>query len=269
MYILKANGTSEKFQSDKVHKAIIKAGGSKSLANETIRKLKKQIHNNITSEKVLSIILSNLRTHPEVAAKYDLKRAIMSMGPSGFPFEKYVAKILAEYGYITKINQNLQGKKVNQEIDVIAKNKYKYMIECKYHNHVGNYAGLKEAMYTYARFLDVKKHGFTCPWLITNTHISNDGIAYANGVKLKITSWKYPVRESLKELIEKKKLYPITIIRSINKETKEKLYAARLMLAKDLLKFSIKKLKEKTNISEATLKKIIEEAKLICGEKYD
>lgn len=35
----------------------------------------------------------------------------------------------------------------------------RYMIECKFHN-VPIYTGLKEVMYTYARFLDVKDAGF-------------------------------------------------------------------------------------------------------------
>ena len=263
MYILKASGQKEKFKPKKIYKKIIKAGGSKKLANKTLKNLKRKIHENIPTKKILDIVLVNLKNEPDVAARYDLKRAIMSMGPSGFPFEQYFARILAEYGYTTITNEKIKGKKVKQEIDIIAENKQKFMVECKYHNIVGNYAGLKEAMYTYARFLDIKKHGFDYPWLVTNTHISNDAIAYANGVKLKITSWKYPTKKGLKDLIEKKKLYPITIIRSLNQKTKVKLYAAKLMLLKDLFVYPINELKEKTNISERMLKKILKEARSI------
>jgi len=265
MYIIKASGEHEKFYSKKVYKEILKAGGSKKVANHVVSKLKKEVKNGMTSKKVLDIILKYLRVEPDVAARYDLKRAIMALGPSGFPFEKYFARILSEYGYKVKLNQNVKGKKVNQEIDIVAEANNKFMIECKYHNDRGKHAGLKEAMYTYARFLDIKKHGFDYPWLVTNTHLSNDAISYAKGVKLKVTGWRHPAKGSLKELIEKRKLYPITIIRSINEETKEKLYAGRIMVIKDLFKFSIDELIKKTGMSEKVLVKIIDEAKLICG----
>ncbi|GAI02479.1 unnamed protein product, partial [marine sediment metagenome] len=59
----------------------------------------------------------------------------MDMGPEGFVFEKYIAKILREYGFITEVGRILNGHCVNHEVDVIAKKENQVcMIECKYHN---------------------------------------------------------------------------------------------------------------------------------------
>ena len=51
----------------------------------------------------------------------------------------------------------MKGKCASHEIDVIADkgDSLRYMIECKYHNSQGIYTGLKEALYTHARFLDL------------------------------------------------------------------------------------------------------------------
>ena len=44
-----------------------------------------------------------------VAAKYHLKGAIMELGPSGYPFEKFVAAILSHQGYKVQIGQIVKG----------------------------------------------------------------------------------------------------------------------------------------------------------------
>jgi len=263
--VIKASGEREKFSPKKIYRGILLAGGSKTLANETISFVEKNLKKNITTEEILTFVLKNLKKERGVAQRYDLKRAIMSLGPSGFPFETYFAAILREYGYKTTLRNLLQGKNVKQEVDIIARNKYAYMIECKYHNSSGNYAGLKEAMYTYARFLDVKKHKLDFPWLATNTKCSDSAKSYAIGVQLKITSWNFPKEESLQKLIQDKELYPITLIRDLSNETKHKLYSAQLMFVRDLIRYPEHELKKRTQLSDETLKKIISQAKEILN----
>lgn len=267
MRVVKASGEFERFNSRKVYLGILRAGGSRGLARDTIVELKKKVKDCIATERILDIILTVLKREPDVAARYDLKRAIMSLGPHGFAFEVYFSQILEEYGFDTKTSNMIRGKRIMQEIDIIATKKYAYMIECKYHNKTGNYTGLKEAMYTYARFLDVKKKKLDYSWLATNTHCSNKAIKYSKGVGQKITSWGYPKKGNLKDLIEKKGLYPITIIKYVSPEVKEQLYKAKIMLAKDLGKYSAKELSEKTGISEKMISKILIEVKEICGTK--
>ena len=47
-----------------------------------------------------------------------LKQAIMELGPSGFPFEQFVAELLKCRGYQIKVGVIVEGHCVNHEIDV-------------------------------------------------------------------------------------------------------------------------------------------------------
>ncbi len=264
MKVIKSTGELQKFHPKKIYKSVREAGGSKKLAKEAEKFIKKHYHKNIETKEILSLLVNFLKKEPGVSERYDLKRAIMSLGPSGFPFEDFFASVLAYYGFKTSTGNKIKGKKIYHEVDVIAEKKKKFMIECKYHNSTGKNTDLQPAMYTYARFLDVKKRGFHQSWLVTNTRCSNDARNYSKGVNQKVTSWSYPKKTSLQELIEKPKLYPITILKNLKHETKEKLYELKILIAKDLLKYSTKELKQKTNLSEKEIKKIIEEIKDVC-----
>jgi len=266
IYIIKASGEKERFNKNQVIATLLKAGASQKFANEVVAELVKKLYNEISSKEILKIILSLLEKQPEVWARYDLKRAIMSLGPSGFPFEEYFAQILKNYGYNVKVGQILKGKNITHEVDIVAHKVKKYMIECKYHNKRGIQTKSKDALYTYARFLDLKgSKNFDFPWLATNTKCSFGVKKYAKGVNMKITSWKYPKKGNLQELIMKKGLYPITILKSIGEKTKEKLYHAKIMIAKDLAGYNLDSLMKKTGLSAEMLKKIIDEANKIIG----
>ena len=82
-----------------------------------------------------------------------------------------------------------------------------------------------------------------------------------------VTSWQYPKDENLRALIEKKKLYPITIFKSVNQSVKFKLFNAKIMLVQDLLKYNPSELSKKTGIPENISKKITEEAQKIYTVK--
>ena len=45
----------------------------------------------------------------------------MELGPSGFPFEKLVGKILEQEGFETRVGVIVQGNCVQHEVDVIAR----------------------------------------------------------------------------------------------------------------------------------------------------
>lgn len=264
MYVIKASGEKEEFRPNKILSTLLRAGSSRKLASEIVKEVQKKIRDGVTTREILNMALNLLKNkNPEVGARYDLKRAVMRLGPTGFPFEKFFAEILKNYGYSVEVGKIVRGKITSHEVDVIAKKDSTYMIECKYHNSSGVYTNLKVALYVYARFLDLKKK-FDRPWLSTNTRLSRKAVIYANGVNMKITSWQYPKEECLRALIEKKKLYPITILKSVNDSVKWKLSNSGIILAMNLIDYDLKELKKKTGISENVLRKIIEECKGIC-----
>ncbi|MBL7100362.1 MAG: restriction endonuclease [Nanoarchaeota archaeon] len=264
MYVTKASGEKEKLNLKKLKKTILSAGASERLANRTIKEVRNKVYSGMKTKEILSIVLKMLKNEPGVAQRYSLKRAIMMLGPTGFPFEKFVARVLKEYDYETRTNVIVKGKCVRQEIDVVAKKgKKKYMIECKYRNAPGKKSDLKVAMYTYARFLDVKHKKFSQPWLVTNTKCTTEAIKYAKGMKLKIISWNYPKDKALENILVRKNLYPITTIGSLNFDMKRTLIKANIVLVRDLLKHKLHYLMSKTKLSKKILERLRKEAKQI------
>jgi hypothetical protein len=154
-----------------------------------------------------------------------------------FPFENYVSIMLAEHGFHIKSKRTkIKGNCLTHEIDIIAradKTNARYMIECKFHNFPGVYTGIKEALYTHARFLDLKEQ-FDKEMLVCNTKVSDDAITYGRCVDQKIISWRYPHDNGLEKMIEEKGLYPITIL-GLNKRELQNLSQNNIMLVKDLL----------------------------------
>ncbi|MEX0933048.1 MAG: ATP cone domain-containing protein [Candidatus Pacearchaeota archaeon] len=266
MYVIKASGKKEEFNSDKIFRTLEKAGASKELAMEIVSKVQKKVHDGTTTKEILNSALRLLRNrNPVVCERYDLKRAIMSLGPTGFPFEKFFSRILENYGYKTEVGQIVKGRITRHEIDIIAeKNSKRYMVELKYHNSLGIYTRLKTVLYVYARFLDLKGK-FDQPWIATNTKLSHQARRYADGMHMKITSWEYPEGKSLSEMIDYKKLYPVTILKSVNKKIIHQLCKADMMLSKDLLDIDEKELMKRTNLSLEMVQRILKEARQVCG----
>ncbi len=137
--------------------------------------------------------------NPQSGMKYSLKESMRKLGPTGYWFEKYMSKLLEIYGYKTKINQIIDGKCTDFEIDVLLlSEKYKELIfgECKYHNQTGTRVNISVILENYSSFLDLKdgklaidflEKGYTSKRLIvTNTKFSSKAIAFANcyGVSL-------------------------------------------------------------------------------------
>jgi len=273
MWVVKASGETEKFNPEKIKRTCIRAGASEELADRIVKQVTSKVYDGISTKEILNIALKLLnKEKPQIAARYDLKGAMLRLGPAGFVFEHFIGELLKEYGYQTKVHNILRGHCVSHEIDVIAtKDSKNFMIECKYHNMLGIYTGIREALYTYARFLDLQegsKRGlcqeFEQPWLICNTKFSEDSIQYANCRGVRLTGWSYPEDGSLKTLIEEKKLYPITMIKSLDADSLDKLASCSFILAIDLLRIPLGELNSITKISLKKLKTFADEAKKIC-----
>ena len=210
----------------------------------------------------------------KLALKYSLKRAIMNMGPQGYIFERYIAKILSRYGYSTEVSQILKGCCVDHEVDVVAKKgNLVFLVECKYHNHRGTYSDVKTALYIHARFVDIEKayrnksdkkthyHG----WLVTNTKCTLDAIKFASCVKLKIMAWQYPKTKNLQYYIEKKKLYPVNILTSIKKKQKEVLFNSGILLVQELIAMDANDIMHILSIDRPATSKILNEIELLLN----
>ncbi len=265
MDIIKASGEKQKFNKRKLYQSLRRAGVRSSSAEKISKEVARSIRPGMNTGRILERTFRCLRKeNPILAARYNLKRAIMELGPTGFPFERYIAEILKEYSYTTRVGKVVRGHCVNHEIDVVAKKgKKHFMVECKFHNSRGIRSDIKVALYTYARFLDVKKI-FHQVWLVTNTRCTSEAMRYARCVGLKVISWRYPKNESLEYLIGKRGLYPITVLPQLSRYAKERLAQKRIILAKDLLKYSVADLARLTDLRPNIVKKLQEEIKQLC-----
>jgi hypothetical protein len=271
-YIIKSDGKKELYDEEKIKSSIIKAGSSPDIAAEAVRIINKKVKDNMGTDELYDKVLNRLRVlEPRVALKYSLKKAIMDMGPEGFAFEKYIAKILREYGYSAEVGQFISGYCVEHEVDVVAKREGKIcLVECKYHNSPGIKSDVKTALYIHSRFLDIEKargekdsNDHLEVWLVTNTKCTSDAIKYANCVGLKILAWHYPEVENLQYFIETKKLYPISILSTINKKQKEILLDSGIILIKELESYGADDLTRLIHVNGWQASKILKEARIL------
>lgn len=236
--VVKASGEKEPFSEIKVRNSIKRAGIPKGIEEEVLQHVKTKIYENIHTSEIYKHIIEFLETssQPFNKTRYALKRAIMDLGPTGYPFEDYVAEILKTKGYQTQVRQILEGKCVSHEIDVIAqKDDEKILIEAKFHNSPGTRSDVHVSLYTKARFDDLKdRYNFTQGWIVTNTKVTTDGIEYALCNGIKIIGWNYPETGSLRDLVEKAKLYPITALQSLSQSQKQLLLLHGTVLCKNI-----------------------------------
>lgn len=261
IYVIKANGQRVPFESRKIEATCIRAGSSKKLAEQIAKSVREQISDNTRTSEVYRMVLNALASIDEgqiIKHRYRLKESIMLMGPAGFAFETYVGKILENYGYGVKATRSqINGKCIQHEIDLVVKSNItneNLLVECKYHNFPGIYTGLKESLYTHARFLDLSET-FNSEMLVCNTKVSDDVITYAKCIGQKLLCWRYPPNKGLEIMIEGKGLYPITILGLKAKEL-QTLSQNNVMLAKDLLTNDISQLSHKTDIAYNRLQRL-------------
>ncbi|PIP74904.1 MAG: ATPase [Candidatus Levybacteria bacterium CG_4_9_14_3_um_filter_35_16] len=262
--VIKANGVIEPFSDEKVRGSILRAGIKKELADEVLGHVKGKLYNNIPTSEIYTHITEYLGATPG-KAKYSLKRAIMELGPTGYPFEDFISEILKMEGYKTEVGSILTGKCVQHEVDVIAeKNGKKIMVEAKFHNDVGIKTELHVSMYTKARFDDVSdRYGLDQAWIVTNTKVSIDALSFAKCSGMKILSWSYPENEGLRDLVEKWKLHPVTALLTLSQSQKQILLENRVVLCKNICENS--SILDLLNIPHNKKEEIVNEAKLICN----
>jgi len=239
MHVLKADKTQEPFSEKKVIDSIKRARIPHSLQGEVLTHVKSKLYNGISTQEIYHHVMEFLGTTPKpyIKTRYSLKEAIMQLGPTGYPFEDFIGKLLQTQGYKTQVRQIMQGKCISHEVDVIAeKNGKMTMIEAKFHNSPGVRSEVHVSLYTQARFEDVKaKNTIDEAWLVTNTKTTIDANTYAHCVGMKVMSWDYPSGESLRDLIENSRLHPITMLTTLSQSQKMTLLENHIVLCRDIL----------------------------------
>ncbi|KAA5826244.1 ATPase [Algibacter amylolyticus] len=272
--IIKSSGEKVKFSLEKLRTSLKRSGADNQVVNQIIDKVRDELYQSISTKEIYNrafALLKKSKSH--FASKYKLKKAIYELGPTGFPFERFVSAILKYSGYKTEVGTILHGKCVSHEIDVIArKNSEATIIECKFHSEEGLNCNVKIPLYINSRYQDIKNNwqklkkdeeSLTQGWVVTNTRFTKDAIQYGNCCGLYLLSWDYPLNDGLKDRIDRLGLYPITVSTLLSQREKNFLLSRSVILCRDLIndKFYLDHL----GVSETRKNKILDEISHLCG----
>ena len=230
--VIKSNGEREPFNVLKLENSLLNAGVSPSISQKIIQVVQSELTDGMTTAEIYKHAFFLLHKMEKPSAfRYSLRRALSELGPSGFPFEQFVAEIFKAQGYKVETDKMIKGYCAEHELDVIAYNDKKLiMTEVKFHNQNGIKTDLKVALYVKARFDDLRKMRFNYGGremmlgeglLITNTKFTKSAISYAMCAGVGMIGWNYPTRGNLHDLIVKNKMHPITSLASLSMDEKK------------------------------------------------
>jgi hypothetical protein len=276
--VTKASGEQTLFSEKKVRASLQKSGANSDQIDFILQEIKNQLYDGMTTRNIYKIAFALLKSGSRhQAARYHLKYAIMELGPSGFAFEKYIAKLLQFEGYKTQTGQILQGKCVTHEMDVIAeKDSNQVLIECKYHNQQGISCNIKIPLYIHARFNDIEAHAVKKSinpskkrkgWIVTNTRFTADAIQYAGCSDIDLIGWDHPFGKGLKDKIDHSKLYPITCLTSLTIAEKRQLLDREIVLCQELQNNG--KLLSSIGIKSGRMATVLNEIHQLCNHSHE
>lgn len=272
--IRKASGDLVPFDEAKLRHSLERSGAGRSVITQIIGVVNDLIYEGMTTKEIYRTAFGLLRkTSRPTAARYKLKKAVYELGPTGFPFEKFISAILEHQGFRTEVGVIVKGHCVNHEVDVVAEKGDKhFMVECKFHSDQGRFCDVKIPLYINSRFLDVEKQWKKIPghdtkfhqgWIFTNTRFTSDAVQYGNCAGLMLVGWDYPKGNSLKEQIDASGLHPITCLTTITKREKQKLLEKGHVLCMEVCRQP--KLLNSIGIDKQRHNKILSEAHNLCN----
>ncbi len=279
--IKKANGKSEPFDIDKLAQSLRRVHVSAPVIEQISKHILLEVEDGMTTHEIYQHAFSLLhKLERRNSLRYSLRKAMLDLGPSGFPFEQLVAEIFRSKGYEILTDQMVKGYCADHEVDVVAWKSAKgdkpaelLMSEVKYHGQPGLTSDLKIVLYVKARFEDLQKMTFnyggaplplTEGWLITNTKFSTTAIKYAECQNMKVIGWNYPLDGNLRDLIDAAKLHPLTCLHSLSEHDKKALLEKNYVLCKTL--YDDPQILKSIGLTEANIDAVREEISLIAED---
>lgn len=247
MRVKKYSGELVPFDETALRRSLTRSGANEQEVNMVYESIKGSVYDGIPTKELYEMAFNALRGKKNsYAARYSLKRAIRELGPEGFYFEKWIARLFQEDGYEAVTGQTVQGHAVSHEIDVVAlKGNEMLAIECKFRNDAYAKISVTTPMYFKSRKEDItgisyrffnQDHEFTDGWLVTNAYLTTDSIAFGNYYKVNLLSWDYPKGSCLKTRVDSNAEYPVTCLTNVTEQDKAMLLKFQCILVKDLVK---------------------------------
>ena len=243
--VKKSSGDLVPFDASKLEVSLFRSGASPELIKKISLAVSQILEEGLSTKAIYKKAYQLLRASSyKLAGRYKLNKALLELGPSGYPFEEFVSHLFAFQGFDCTTGVTMNGKCITHEVDVWARREEEqYLTECKHHATQGYKSDVKVVLYIHSRFNDIvsqlrKKYTngtrYQC-WIVTNTRFTTDAIDYANCYGLRLMSWDYPSKGSLKERVDLSGLYPITCLCTLTKSEKEKLLKQKIVLCQELI----------------------------------
>ena len=268
--ITKADGEREAFDPAKLEHSLQLAGASSTMRARVLAHVMHELKPGMLTEDIYRRAYEVLEKEEEkpVAARYSIKRAVFSLGPSGFPFEQFLAEVLRAHGWSAQAEVMLSGRCAPHEVDVLAEKDGKRIgIEAKFHNDPSGKTDIRNALYVKARYDDLR----TAPqasqrvdegWLVTNTRFTRNAIRYAQCSNLTLMGWDYPRTRGLLAMIEERKVHPLTCLTTLSDAEKRRLLEKKIVLCKHV---QTPHILEEYGVKPTHIPQVIDEAQRLCG----
>ncbi len=268
--ITKADGQFEKFDPAKLEHSLAHAGASTTMRAKILARVLRHLRPGIMTEEIYRHAFDMLKDEEQapVAARYSMKRAVFALGPSGFPFERFLAEVFRGHGWSVTTDITLMGRCVTHEIDVLMeKDGERVGIEAKFHNDPGGKTDIKDALYVKARYDDLRQAPEASSrvnegCLVTNTRFTRNAIRYAQCSNLRLIGWDYPRTRGLLNLIEEAGVHPLTCLTTLTDGEKRRLLDQKIVLCKQI---QTPHILQEYGIKPDHIPRVIEEAKLLSG----
>ncbi len=240
----KADGTTEFFKVEKLRRSLRRAGANPDEIYTIIGRIEHHLYDGMRTQEIYRLAFDMLRDIGAPAAtRYALRRALLGLGPTGFPFERFLGRLFAAEGYATRTGITLEGHCAPHEIDLAAyKADHSFIGEAKFHARPGIKTDLQVAMYSYARLLDLRDQkicvedicGIKEFWLITNTKFTVTAEKYGACVGITMLSWDYPRKNNLHDRIQRLGIYPITVLQTLSRQQIARLIERDVIVTNDI-----------------------------------
>ncbi len=266
--ITKADGTHAPFDPAKLERSLEHAGAPTVVRARILGQITHELKPIMATEEIHRRAFQLLKSESAgIAARYSIKRAIYDLGPSGFPFEQFLAEVFRAHGWNTQTDMMLMGRCAPHEVDVVAEKGGKRVgVEAKFHNEPGGKTDIQVALYVHARYEDLKQAPTASSrvdegWLVTNTAFTSNAIRYARCANLTLLGWDYPRSRGLMQMIEEARVHPLTCLTTLSEGEKRHLLEQKIVLCKSIQTPEILK---QAGISPGKIPQVLEEVHRLC-----
>ncbi|MFX1520704.1 MAG: restriction endonuclease [Promethearchaeota archaeon] len=270
-FVIKADGSEQAFQKEKVIKTCLRVGVTAAEANQIANKVEERCYDGIPTKEILEMLFDEyLKPYkPIIAFRNNLRKSI-SLLRSKPDFEFFIQKLLEEIGYTVTPNCICQGKCVEHEIDAVAKNNEDtILVEIKHHKNEHTMTDLEVCRGMWAKFEDLQEgfqegvhpFPFSKAMIITNTKFSKHALKYSRCRNIDHINWY-----ELEKLIEERKFYPITLLKGPNKKERDKLIDEKIITLRQLIESDAEQVAKKLNHKQEIIDDWISKSKEILSD---